>query len=66
MARRLSPWKPWHAAPTPADNAVVLAPEEIAQIEAAREERDKETRRRSNAAFKARLKAKRAAEREED
>jgi hypothetical protein len=60
MSRRQT-WKPWHADPSPADNAVVRTPEELAEIEAARLERDKVTQKRGNAAFRARRKAQREA-----
>jgi hypothetical protein len=53
---------PWHTKPGPADAAVVRTPEELAEIEAARMERDKVTQKRGNAAFRARRKAQREAE----
>jgi hypothetical protein len=61
MSRRPRVWKPWHAEPSPADNAVVRTPEELAEIEAARVERDKVTQKRGNAAFRARRRALREA-----
>ncbi|WP_158806679.1 hypothetical protein [Acidisoma sp. L85] len=61
MSRRPLVWKPWHTAPTPADNAVVRTPEELAEIAAARAERDKVTQKRGNAAFRARRSAMRKA-----
>jgi hypothetical protein len=62
MSRRPNVWKPWHAEPSPADNAVVRSPEELAEIEAARAERDKVTQKRANAAFRARRRGQRDAE----
>ena len=55
-------WKPWHAEPSPGYNAIVRTPEELAEIEAARVERDKVTQKRGNAAFRARRRAQREAE----
>jgi hypothetical protein len=66
MSRRPHVWKPWHTAPAPADNAVVRTPEELAEIEAARRERDKKTQKRAHAAFRARRKAELEAEDELD
>jgi hypothetical protein len=61
MSRRPHVSKPWHAAPTPADNAVVRTLEEFAEIEIARQERDTVTQKRGNAAFRARRRALREA-----
>lgn len=63
MSRRPHVWKPWHAAPALADKAVVLTPEELAELEASRAERRKHIQKRGNAAFRARRRAKREAER---
>ena len=57
---------PWHTKPSPADSAVVRTPEELAEIKAARVERDNVTQKRGNAAFRARRKAQREAEDELD
>jgi hypothetical protein len=56
--------KPWHAAPDPADDAVVLTLEQFAEIEAERARRRQEGNRRAGAAFKARLGAKRKVEKD--
>jgi hypothetical protein len=62
MSRHPHVWKPWHAEPSPADDAVIRTPEELAEIEAANTERRKNIQKRGNAAFRARRKAQREAE----
>jgi hypothetical protein len=64
--KRLKPktpiWKPWHTAPTPEDNAVVFTLEELADLEEAHFQRQKEMNRRAAAATsKRRREARRAA-----
>jgi hypothetical protein len=66
MKRRPLLWKPWHAKPTPTDNAVVITIEELAEIEATRVERRREIKKRGNATFRARRNARREAEHELD
>jgi hypothetical protein len=51
-------WKPWHAAPNPAEDGVVLTAKEVAEIEAARAQRRQVMKKRARLA---RHKAKRAA-----
>jgi hypothetical protein len=51
-------WKPWHAAPNPAEDGVVLTAKEVAEIEAARAQRRQEMKKRARLA---RHRAKRAA-----
>jgi hypothetical protein len=62
MRRRQPVWKPWHFEPDPADDAVVRSPDELAEIEASRAKRRREIKKRGNAAFRARRKAQREAE----
>jgi hypothetical protein len=50
MRRRPLVRKPWHAAPDPADNAVVLTLEEFAEIEAARTRHRQEMKKRARLA----------------
>jgi hypothetical protein len=47
MSRRPHVWKPWHAEPSPADDAVIRTPEELAEIEAADAERRKNIQKRA-------------------
>ena len=57
-----APLEAGHAKPSPADNVVVITLEELAEIEATRVERRREIKKRGNAAFRARRKARREAE----
>jgi len=60
-------WKPWHSAPTPEDNAAVYTPEELAGLEEAHLQRQKEMQRRAAAmTSKRRREARRAARFDED
>jgi hypothetical protein len=60
-------WKPWHTAPAPEDNAVVYSPEDLAGLEEAHFQRQKEMQRLAAAmTSKRRREARRAARTEEN